>query len=166
MQDIEIAEKAFEDLRTAFEHNGYETERYLDTEHGKVIWFSADTPPVDGEPDDEEPEWVHEAYQKRMRVWKDGNGRFLEVPPGDLSDRVEDMERFLSKHADTHLREQFERGGKSRARLEAFERALERDAAQRHRWRKFRKERTCERIRDWLELQGYRLVQNGQTSSP
>ena len=160
MQTIEIAQRAFEDLRTAFQHNSFETECYLDTEQGRVLWFSADTPPVNGngEPDGEDPEWVHEAYGKRMKVWNDGNGRFLEVPPGSIAERISDMEAFLDKQADGRLRERFHKGGKSSVRLESFERAIERDGRQRQKWRKFCKQRTCDRIEEWLELQGYRLT--------
>ena len=157
METIELGERAFEDLRTAFQHNSFETECYLDTEEGRVIWFSSDMPPVNGEPDGEDPEWVHEAYQKRMQVWNDDNGRFLEVPPGSIADRMADMELFLDEQADNGLCERFRSGGKSSTRLDAFRRAIERDGRQRQKWRKFCKERACDRIEEWLQLQGYRL---------
>ena len=157
METIELEEEAFEDLRTAFEHNRLDTECYLDTEEGRVIWFSSDAPPVREEPDEDDPEWVHEAYQKRMTVWQDGNGRFLEVPPGDVIDACKDMEKFLADHASDELARRFESSGKNRKTLEAFQRAVERDAMHRRQWRKFRRERICDRVRDWLELQGYRL---------
>lgn len=157
MKTVEMEESAYEDLRTAFQHNQYDTECYLDTEDGSVIWFSADTPPVDGEPDGDDPQWVHEAYEKRMKIWQDDNGRFLEVPPGDLTDACEDMQAFLDEHASEHLARKFASSGRNRGVFENFRRAVERHPEDKRAWRKFRRERCCQRIREWLELQGYTL---------
>ena len=156
METVEMSAEAVEDLCTAFKYNQFDTECYLDTESGEVVWFSADTPPVDGEPDGEDPEWVHEAYEKRMAIWNDDKGRFLEVPPSDIAEACADMAAFLEE-CDGHLAEKFSSTGRHQRAFETFKRTVERDPEYRREWRQFRHERVVDRICDWLELQGYEL---------
>ena len=138
METVEMSEEAVSDLCTAFQYNQYDTECYLDTETGEVVWFSADAPPVDGEPDGEDPEWVHEAYEKRMAIWNDDMAAFLEECDGGLA-------------------EKFSSTGRHRRAFETFKRTVERDPEYRREWRQFRHERVVGRICEWLELQGYEL---------
>lgn len=165
METIEMSEEAVADLRTAFQYNQYDTECYLDTEEGRVIWFSADSPRVDSEPDEEDPDWVREAYEKRMAVWTDEEGRYLELPPSDVTTACEDMVVFLEEHANDRFAERFEGAGRHRRVFESFRRAVEDDRQHRKTWQEFRRERVMARVEEWLELQGYRLVRTVAESS-
>lgn len=158
METIALTESQYGDLRTAFEQSSYDTECYLDTDEGEVLWFSPDTPGVDQEPDEDAPEWKQEAYEKRRRVWEDDSGRFFRVPPADPSDVRDDVEVFLEEHADARLRNRIDSDRPTRASFEPFRRAVERDPEARSQWRQFRRKRTRERIDEWLDLKGYRLV--------
>jgi len=156
METVEMTEKVLADLRTAFKFNQFDTECYLDVEEGRVIWFSADAPAAE-EPDEGDPDWKHEAYEKRMAVWNDEEGRYLEVPPSDITDACEDMEAYLEE-AGGRLAEQFAGAGFHRRSFETFKRRIEEDPVHKEKWREFREWRVEERIEEWLELQGYEVV--------
>lgn len=158
MEPIELSPSQYRDLRTAFEQSSYDTECYLDTDEGRVLWFSPEAPGVDREPEEDAPEWKREAWEKRRQVWEDDAGRFLRVPPADPSDVRDDIEVFLDEHADARIRERLGSERPTRDSFEPFRRAVERDPEARERWREFRRERTRDRIDEWLELKGYEVV--------
>lgn len=155
---VEISPQALSDLRTAFEQMRLQVECYLDTETGKVLWFSDYDAHFDGEPAEDEPEWVHRAWRKRMRVWKDDRGRYLEVPPGDMQDNCRDMKGFLEQCDDQMLCEQFEGAAPTRHMYKAFVHTVERDPMQRRKWMKYREKCLERRIENWLDLNGYEMA--------
>lgn len=157
MDTIELDRSDYQDLRTAFEQSSYDTECYLDTREGGVLWFSPDAPGVDREPDEDAPEWKREAYEKRRAVWEDDSGRFLRVPPADPSDVRDDIEVYLEEHAGPRLRKRLGEDRPTRESFEPFRQAVERDPEAREKWQEFRRERTRERIDEWLDLKGYEL---------
>jgi hypothetical protein len=157
MKSIEMTDEAFADLRNAFRENRRDTECFLDIEQGRVIWFSGDALGVADEPGDDAPDWLEEKYDERLQIWRDDTGRYLEVPPQDVTESCDDMEMFLDEEATDRLVEQFASSEIHRRTYERFADAVERDALNRERWREFRRERVGERVREWLELQGYRI---------
>jgi hypothetical protein len=155
---LRLSPEAFTDLRTAFEHADHEAECYLDTETGEVLWYSNHQMSLDDEPGPDAPDWIRDAYEKRLAIWNSDEGRFLEVPPNEELETWRDMRDFLDEEASDALRVQFRDRPASRGTYRQFEDALERHPTDRRDWLRFHRKRLRGRIEEWLELNGYELV--------
>ena len=156
--NVELTREAFIDLRTAFQEADVAFECFLDKETGRVIWCSDHTAPVDGDADGDEPTWVHASREQRIDIWRNGDGRFLEVPAEAVGDRWQDIQAFWRTADAPSCADRFEGAPPNRQTIRRFRRWLEHHPEQDRRWREFRNKRTEGRIRSWLRTEGFGMT--------
>jgi hypothetical protein len=155
--EVRLSRDAFIDLRTAFRQVDVTFECFLDTQSGRVIWCSDHTAPVDGELDGDAPGWMHASKRKRLEIWRDATGRYLEVPSADVETRWQDMQAFRRQADHDALENCFNGAPPNRRTIRRFGRWLQRHPQMSRTWQSFLNQRIEGRIRAWLRDHGMGL---------
>lgn len=157
LESLQLSPSDYRNLLTAVASPVYDRECHLDVQTGDVHWFSPFQLEYDAVPDAEDPEWVHDVYKDRLRIWRDDSGRFLEVPNHSYQALMRDMKDFLDEVSDGNLCDRLRSAVYDRDE-KRFEAILSEDGeSTKRQWRDYRKERVRSRVNDWLRRQGYLL---------
>ncbi len=159
LEPLELSLMARADLKEVFGGGGSDAEIYLDTQTGEVLRFSE----YDGVSFDDDPhtlgEYERRIWEQRVAIMQDSDGRFLWVEPLETREAWRNMAAFTDLVQDDALRTELADAIEGRGAFSRFRRVLDRHEPLRQAWFSFRDARAQKRMRDWLAIEGYELVE-------
>jgi len=132
------------DLIMAFEDNSGNFDYYVDTTTGKVIMLPNEF--IDN--DFEEPDKMREKIENDIRT------RYITTPYIPSHEAYNDMKDFIETLVDQNLQEQLYIAIDGKGAFRRFKDLLIDYPDERQKWFEFKKNKTLERIREWLKAEG------------
>jgi hypothetical protein len=160
-----------DELSAAFEMRVMAADNYLDLETGEVVVVTeearSDLGDIYKEIYDEDgnqvisleeylqqrddlQDWYQDALIRIDQIQRDTGDRFLFIDPSSSQEDYRDMERFIRRVEDDHLRERLWDAIQGQGAFRRFKELLVRHPDVEQRWYAFKAERVEERISSWL----------------
>lgn len=163
--------------------SGY-TEHYIDIETGDVVALSdellsleykeivdqvdSDAMDIDEvrEVIDEhvDHDWKVSSLLQQYRIRNDREDRYLHISFEGSREGYRDMEQFIATVDDEHLRELLEVAIDGKGAFRRFKDVLSGHPEERQRWFEFSQERQRRRAREWLDVMGLSVREEGERS--